>query len=79
MGLTRRHANEPMIDYAALTFGHALLLYAFWHLFLDPDLEADPAREAQKAIKREGRAAKSAAGRAAARRAASDDAGDGSA
>ncbi|TRD11215.1 hypothetical protein FGU71_04675 [Erythrobacter insulae] len=57
-----------MIDYIALSVGHGLLAFAFWHLFMRSGVDVDPLigdiRDAEKA----NRQATSIAGRNAQRR-----------
>lgn len=57
-----------MIDYIALTIGHGLLAYAFWHLFMRDGVDSDPLIEAIKTEEKANRKTTSATGRAAARR-----------
>lgn len=61
-----------MIDYIALSIGHGLLAYAFWHLFMRAGVDVDPLigeiRDAEKA----NRKAISFAGRNARRHADAD-------
>ncbi len=70
---TRKDRAGRMIDYIALSIGHGLLAYAFWHLFMRAGVDVDPLiseiRDAEKA----NRKASSASGRNAKRRAHVDD------
>ena len=62
-----------MIDYIALSLGHGLMAYAFWHLFMRPGVDVDPLIGGIKDAEKTNRKLKSVAGRNAARRAAGDD------
>lgn len=58
-----------MIDYIALTIGHGLLAFAFWHLFLRAGTDVDPLIDEIRSAEKANRDVTSAAGRNAQRRA----------
>lgn len=65
-----------MIDYIALTIGHGLMAFAFWHLFMRADVDVDPLLDEIRSAEKANRQLTSAAGRNAVRRAAHESEGD---
>lgn len=53
-----------MIDYLALTIGHALMAFAFWQLFGRERVDTDPLIESIKAANKQARKQARDAGRA---------------
>ncbi|MBV7258758.1 hypothetical protein [Erythrobacter crassostreae] len=64
-----------MIDYIALSIGHGLLAFAFWHMFMRAGVDVDPLIAEIQDAEKANRQNTSIAGRNAQRRSQADDEG----